>query len=169
LAKSGPTGSTPLALLPQDVHKLEWLARLAPEQLEELLSRIDVKRAGRNEVIAEVKAILGTGEKSAGRNDPFGSLTRGFDRLRKAVRKFAVDMGDADGKARLEQAVLTGVHQRRRPSSHILRLPQSGKAAIGPAPPRGRNCAGEDSLHAPAAAGPREGHQGHQGHQHQGW
>jgi hypothetical protein len=39
--------------------KLEWLCRLTPEQLHDLLDRLDCKEAARPKVIRAVKEVLG--------------------------------------------------------------------------------------------------------------
>src|SRR5206468_10561105 len=48
---TGPLGSDILKRLPNDLHKLTWLAKLDPEQLDELLRRFDCRAASRPNVI----------------------------------------------------------------------------------------------------------------------
>ena len=51
----GPVGSDLLAKLPQDVQKLEWLVKLAPESLRQFVEDIDCRAKPRATVIKAVK------------------------------------------------------------------------------------------------------------------
>ena len=57
LARSRP-GRATLALLPLDWDKLEWIARLAPSELEELFGKLDPRTASRREVAYAATALL---------------------------------------------------------------------------------------------------------------
>ena len=55
----GLNESDSLPRLPVDWLKLEWLCRVPPSQLPDLLSELDCKRATRAQVIAAVREVLG--------------------------------------------------------------------------------------------------------------
>jgi len=59
-----PPGPELLSLMPNDVHKLEWIARLPSESLATFLRTIDCREGSRGAVIAAVQRVLGTRKKS---------------------------------------------------------------------------------------------------------
>jgi len=58
-------GSNILAKLPSDLHKLEWLCRVTPDQLKHLLVNLDCRELSRDEVIEAVQRNLGQSTKVA--------------------------------------------------------------------------------------------------------
>jgi hypothetical protein len=55
----GLIGSDLLTKLPQDVHKLEWIVKLSPGPLRELVEDLDCRQKPRATVIRAVKDVLG--------------------------------------------------------------------------------------------------------------
>jgi len=95
--------STFLPQMPIDVHKLEWLAKLSPEELPYCVKLIDCKHSSRGAVIQAVQRMIG--ERPAASEDRHTSVKdlkkRWSDYIRRMVS--AIDnLGDrdVDGKVR---------------------------------------------------------------------
>jgi len=57
-----PVSTALVTKLPYDLHKLEWLSKLSPQNLAKCLESIDCKQGTRAAVIQVVKELLGEGQ-----------------------------------------------------------------------------------------------------------
>jgi hypothetical protein len=97
LAGLGTAGSEFLHRLPTDLQKLDWLCRLTRTQLEQLLTELDCKHAGRAAVAAAVKHILNPGAEAPRTEDLPRAVGRVFKRVVSAIRRWH---GEADTDSR---------------------------------------------------------------------
>jgi len=92
-----------LSQLPCDVHKLEWLARVNPEELSSILKIVDCKTGSRGAVIRGVQRLLG--ERPAASDERQSTVEdvkkRWSDYIRRTVDAiYSLPDPDVDGEAR---------------------------------------------------------------------
>ncbi len=99
-----------LEQLPTDLQKLTWLCKLSPEQLDNLLGRVDCKEEGRQHVIDAVKALLPDHKSKTPRPTTPDKVVQSFKQsaaktasvLKKASPEVTVPI---DVRARLHEAL----------------------------------------------------------------
>ena len=108
----GTLGSAIMQHLPNDAQKLEWLCRLRRDQLGELLSKIDCKKASRGEVAAAVKDALG--EKTttqASRSNTPKVIDRLLARIVTAIGDWQQTDYDLETSDQLSSVIVRGIEQ----------------------------------------------------------
>jgi hypothetical protein len=105
-ARSGLDEST-LSQLPADLMKLEWLCRLSPQKLRDLLFTLDCKKAVRQTIIDAVQASLGfrPTRPILTAND-VATLKRHFSRLIERVDRARARASDEAGHQGLDAFLL---------------------------------------------------------------
>jgi hypothetical protein len=107
----GPIGADLRQRLPADDHKCEALCKLSYEQLVELASNMDLRKATRKEVCEAVRQALGEQPRRPGSSfeDVSARVARQLGRLKSTVARWQEHSPDGALCARLGEQVVTGL------------------------------------------------------------
>jgi hypothetical protein len=108
LSQNGLDESALLQRLPTDLLKLEWICRLEPKSLTEILTAVDCKAGSRTAVIDAAKAALNIPRKPRLRANVQG-LLQAFDRFLGRVQAAVTECGDGEDGQELRLQLGTGL------------------------------------------------------------
>jgi hypothetical protein len=96
-----------LPRLPADLLKLEWLCRVPPDQLSEVLDHLDCKKASRSMVIAAVREALG--EEPPADEGVEEYVQRFLHRLQKTVERLEERFPEPEQLDRARELLRSGL------------------------------------------------------------
>jgi hypothetical protein len=102
-ARIGLTESDLLPRLPPDLLKLEWLCRIPPASLNDLLDKLDCKKANRSQIIAAVREMLGEAPAAKDEIDVDRFVRRLTGPLRGAVERLHETFPDLEDQHRARE------------------------------------------------------------------
>jgi hypothetical protein len=109
----GPIGSELLARLPHDIHKLEWIVKLDPAPLRQLVEDFDCRAGPRGAVINAVKEMLGQAKPEAKSEDADSTLKAIEKVLKRLIDLLGgLDLATADGGATSDQCASNGLRSQ---------------------------------------------------------
>ena len=97
--------------LPPDLLKLEWLCRVPPVQLGDLLDDLDCKKATRPQVIAAVREALGEDPPAKAEDDVEKFVQRFIGRLAKTINQLNESFPEAEQQKQARDLLATGLQQ----------------------------------------------------------
>jgi molybdopterin converting factor small subunit len=100
-----------LARLPPDLLKLEWLCRVPPVKLSDLLDTLDCKKATRPQVIAAVREALGEDPPTKAEDDVEKFVERFIGRLAKTIDRLNENFPEAGQQKQARDLLANGLQQ----------------------------------------------------------